>query len=182
MSFKRLCRVTAVLAIFGTSALFHPLAAGAATQGDYFIVNYNSQLCIDVPGGTSSNVTMIQYECQYPEQDNQAWDFTDTDNGYYEIWNLQTKKCLTVLNASIDQNAPIIQYTCNGGTNAQWKPIFQGYWDDDAGRSWDWYTLKNRKSGLCLTVKNESTANSATLLQFTCNGGANSIWTWYGVG
>ncbi|WP_433294978.1 RICIN domain-containing protein [Actinoplanes sp. CA-030573] len=178
MLLKRLGRVATVLAAFSASLFVFSPAANAAELHD-FIVNFNSQKCITVPGGLSGNVGMIQYECVFPVQDNQFWNFRDVGSGYYEIWNEQTKKCLNVAGASTAQNAAIIQYPCNRDANAEWKTIFYVRAEDDAGIVRDWYQLKNRNSGRCLTVKGASTANGTPLIQYDCNASANSKWTWY---
>jgi hypothetical protein len=40
----------------------------------------------------------------------------------------------------------------------------------------DTYTIVNAGSGLCLDVNGGTTANSATIIQWTCNGAANQTF------
>ncbi|MEN3310461.1 MAG: hypothetical protein V7603_6663 [Micromonosporaceae bacterium] len=119
---------------------------------------------------------MIIWGCHDPATAEQEWWFIDTNNGYYWIQNRKSLKCLTVLNNSTADNAAVIQYDCNLGDNEQWFPQYQFY---DLDFNKDAYVLINRHSGRCLTVKNASSSDGATLLQFGCNVGRNQQWTWY---
>ena len=175
VSFRNLARIALALslAVLGTGLFVRASTASALGEyGPYHIRGLQSYKCIDTPHSShADNVNPIIYTCL--NQPNQAWYFEDTSDGYYQIYNGHASKCLTVLNARTVINQPIIQYECNGGTNAQWRPINKVAYTDG-----DYYELQNRKSGLCLHVKNADYGDGATLLQFTCNGGANSAWTW----
>jgi hypothetical protein len=172
MSSKRLIRAGIVLAILCVSVLLRPVAA-SANVNDVWIVGQGSGMCIDVPNGTTDNVTINIYTCRFPIQNNQSWNFEDVSGGY-QIRNLQTNKCLAVLNASTAQNAAVIQYTCNQTSNSLWRSVAAG-----SANGYDYYEIQNVHSNKCLTVKNAGTANNTPLLQFTCNGGSNAKWTWY---
>ncbi len=74
---------------------------------------------------------------------------------------------LDVQGGSNAPNAPVIQYTWNGGHNQQWYvlPTDSGYAE-----------LVNRNSGQCLSVVNNSTSPGAGLVQYPCYGSPNQQW------
>ncbi|WP_433200966.1 RICIN domain-containing protein [Dactylosporangium sp. CS-047395] len=155
---------TMILALAGAVGLPAVAAHAAVTpEGPYEIMGIGSHKCIDVPHGTFDNVQLQIYTCK--ESGNQLFWALEVYSGQWQIYSIQTGKCLTVLNARDNDNQPIIQYDCNLGLNELWS--------FPSGT----HTIKNVKSKKCLTVKNNGTANGALLLQFTCNGGNNQIWT-----
>jgi hypothetical protein len=72
-----------------------------------------------------------------------------------------------VSGASTADNADIIQWACNGGTNQQWQWVAHG----------SYYLLKARHSGKCADVSGSATGDGADVRQQTCTGGANQDWT-----
>jgi hypothetical protein len=169
---KRFFQAALALAMLGAMVVLQQSPAAAAAYGPYGMFGYQSQKCVDDPNGSTANVTMIIYTCL--GGGNQRWYLEDTDTGYYQIVNQQSGKCLTVLNASTSNNAPIIQYACNTGDNEEWT--LRNAWQDQNSPYFWYYDVVNRHSGRCITVKNASTNNGASLLQYTCNGGYNSQW------
>jgi hypothetical protein len=75
--------------------------------------------------------------------------------------------CLSVSGGgSTADGADIIQWTCNGGPEQQWK--------------WNGSQLVNDKSGKCLSVAGGgSTADGADVIQWTCNGGPEQQWKYH---
>ena len=61
------------------------------------------------------------------------------------------------------RGALAVQLACTAGDTTQWS---------QAGAS-----LRNRASGACLDVPNNSTTQDIQLLTWTCNGGNNQNWT-----
>ncbi|HEY9523030.1 MAG TPA: RICIN domain-containing protein [Thermopolyspora sp.] len=88
-------------------------------------------------------------------------------SGYDRLNVRHSGKCVDVRNASTANSAAVIQYTCNGGTNQQWRiqSISGGY-----------VQVIARHSNKCLDVNGASTADSATILQYTCGTGTNQRW------
>jgi ricin-type beta-trefoil lectin protein len=145
-----------------------PQTSAAAGTIPYVIQTVNgTSKCIDVPNGTFEDDPVIMYTCAYPRHANQQWYLRDTSDGYANIWNRQTGKCLTVQNASTANNATVIQYSCNTGDNEEWAE-----YRDHSGI----IRFVNRKSQRCLTIKYASTANGALLVQYDCNDGSNENW------
>ncbi|GIF65641.1 hypothetical protein Ais01nite_36760 [Asanoa ishikariensis] len=161
---RRLFRSVLALVVLVTAAVVLPQSPAAAeVRGPWQIQGIQSRKCVDVPNGTFNNVQLTIYTCK--DKGNQLFYIQEIYNGEYNIWNIQTGKCLTVLNAETTNNTPVIQYACNIGLNELWTLPAD-------------LTIRNVKSGKCLTVQNNGTANGAKLLQFTCNGGQNQIFTW----
>ena len=172
----RLMRALAALALAASTvvAFQSPASAAAGESGPWYMWGTPAYRCIDNPHGqTANNITMDIYNCLRDAQ-NEQWKFEETDNHYVIIRNVTSQKCLTVKNASTENNYPILQFDCNLGYNQQWLP--EPTYPDGVS---DFYQLRNRHSGRCLTVKNASTANGATLLQYTCDPWqSNNQWTW----
>lgn len=76
-------------------------------------------------------------------------------------------KCLDVADNSSADSAAVVQWTCNGGLNQQWRLT-------DAGSGY--VTVVAQHSGKCLDVANASTAAGAYVNQYYCNGGTNQQW------
>jgi hypothetical protein len=82
-------------------------------------------------------------------------------------------KCMNVAGASTANNAKVIQYTCvPTATNDKWVVVPKGNDADGFGLYW----FQNVASGKCLTVAGASTANNASLIQYTCTTGGNETW------
>lgn len=81
--------------------------------------------------------------------------------------NAKSGLCLSVSGGgSLDDGGAVIQWTCNGGPEQQWK------WLD--GR------LVNAKSGKCLSVAGGgSAADGAAVVQWACNSGPEQQWTYH---
>ncbi|MFI5953991.1 RICIN domain-containing protein [Cryptosporangium sp. NPDC051539] len=162
--------VVAFVMLVAVAIFSAPSAADAAASstiwGLYQIIGTQSNKCIADPNASPNNgVTMIIWPCHDPMTSEQQFWAEDHGGNDWELWNNGNGKCLTVLNASTENNAPVIQYDCTLGANEVWRINGTNH------------RIVNKKSGLCLTVKNASTDNGTALLQFTCNGGANQEWT-----
>ncbi len=87
--------------------------------------------------------------------------------GSYELIARHSGKCLGVSGASMDDGAPVIQWTCDGGLNQRWRlqPASDGY-----------YNLVASHSGKLLDVTGVSTDDGAQIIQWPANGGQNQEW------
>jgi hypothetical protein len=174
---KGLLSAVVSLAVVAAALVVLESPAAAITRGPYYYEGFSSEKCIDNPGGQlGNNVIMTIYTCT-PGAYNEQWYEIDTDSGYVQIRNRKSGKCLTVRNASMDDNELVIQFRCEGaGTNADWFPQYVTE-DQDTGE--DFYRLINRHSRRCLTVQNASSNNGARLLQYDCfPPQGNNLWTW----
>ena len=86
---------------------------------------------------------------------------------YYEIVSRGSQKCLDVYGAFTDDAVSVIQWTCHGNANQQWKlePV--------AGA----FRLVARHSGKVLDVYGALTDDVTPVIQFHKNGGTNQLWS-----
>ena len=87
---------------------------------------------------------------------------------YYEIVSRNSGKCLDVFGASLDDAAPVIQWTCTGGPNQQWRL------EHTAGGA---YRLLARHSGKALDVFGAVVDDLAPAIQFPSNSGDKLLWS-----
>ena len=75
-------------------------------------------------------------------------------------------QCLDVSGASTADLASIIQWTCHGGTNQQWRlvPVSGGY------------HVVSVNSGKCMDVNAASMNAGANVIQYPCHSGTNQTW------
>jgi hypothetical protein len=171
---RYLVALLGLLTLNVTSLVAPSPASAAAPLTLWVIVGFGSQKCIDDPNfATANNVVFDIWTCVSPRQRNEQWIWRQKEPAVYEIVNAHSGKCMTVQNGSMNNNAAILQFDCNGGANQEWGQLpsfsYNGY---------DYYSIMNWKSGRCITVKNVGVTNGSKLLQFDCNDASNSTWTW----
>ncbi|SNX64801.1 glycosyl hydrolase family 43 [Streptomyces sp. TLI_55] len=140
---------TAAGTVAGTSATYNTLIAR------------HSSKCADVPNQSLwQGVALTQYTCN--SGGNQKWWFKDLGTGYYQLVGRGSSLCL-------QENATdVTQENCNSGTTTQqWSVVTSG----------SYVNIKARATGECLDVNGASTANSAAIITYTCNGATNQQWT-----
>ncbi|MFC8191248.1 ricin-type beta-trefoil lectin domain protein [Cellulomonas sp. NPDC057328] len=120
------------------------------------LVSAASGRCLDVPASATTNGTgLVVWDCG--TQANETWTATDG-----------TLRSLgTCLDAPPDAAAGtrVQLWDCNGGTNQQWVLRADG-------------TLRGTRSGLCLDVDRNLTANVTAVLLWHCTGAGNQVWSW----
>jgi len=133
---------------------------------------------------------MIIYTCTGTAI-NERWNNeTAVTNSDFWTFNAASGKCLTVQNASMSNNAAIIQFSCTSGANERWvydpvtcaggciienPKIINGV----QYRFVHSYKIRNLNSNRCITVKNASRDSGATLLQYDCNTSGSNQWMQY---
>lgn len=87
--------------------------------------------------------------------------------GYHRIVVRHSGMSLDVANNSTANNAAVVQYPWNGGTNQQWRvqSVGGGY-----------HQIVARHSNRCLDVTGASTADGASVIQYACGSGHNQQW------
>ena len=93
---------------------------------------------------------------------------TSPPDQYYEIVSRNIGKCLDVSGASTDAAAPVIQWTCHGGENQQWRLEPAG---GGAVR------IIARHSGQVLDVYGALLDDVTPIIQWPVHGGDNQAWT-----
>jgi uncharacterized protein (DUF1800 family) len=108
-------------------------------------------------------LVLLSFPAAKPHVSAQAPNLT----GAYELVARHSGKCLDVSGVSMDDGAPVIQWTCNGGLSQRWslQPAADGY-----------YNLVVGHSGKMLDVSGVSTDDGASVIQWPSNGGQNQQW------
>jgi hypothetical protein len=144
-------------------------------NGKYKLVNKKSGKVLSTVNGGLSNAVRI---CQYADGTvgNQAWCIEPVattlggDYSYHYIYNAKTSSNtfhLDDLDWSLDEGKEVIAYPGGGSGCEQWhiRYLGEGY-----------YTIINRHSGLCLEVRDGSTADGANVVQMRVDEAAEQLW------
>ncbi|MFC8370454.1 RICIN domain-containing protein [Streptomyces sp. NPDC057239] len=140
---------TAAGTVDGTAATYHTLIAR------------HSGKCADVTSRSLWQGTRIkQYDCN--GGDNQKYWFRSVGGGYHQLVVRNSSLC-------VRENASTVsQENCDASaTGQQWSVTTTG----------SYVTIRSRATGECLDVNGASTADSAAIITYTCNGGTNQQWT-----
>ncbi|USQ84138.1 RICIN domain-containing protein [Streptomyces phaeoluteigriseus] len=140
---------TAAGTVSGTSATYNTLIAR------------HSAKCADITSQSLWQGAQIkQYDCN--GGGNQKYWFKSVAGGYYQLVVRSSSLC-------VQENANAVsQENCNASATAQqWSLTTTG----------SYVNVRSRASGECLDVNGASTANSAAVITYTCNGGTNQQWT-----
>ncbi|MFF1440326.1 RICIN domain-containing protein [Streptomyces sp. NPDC058295] len=140
---------TAAGTVTGTSATYNTLIAR------------HSGKCADVTSQSLwAGAQIKQYDCNGGS--NQKYWFKSVGSGYYQLVVRNSSLC-------VQENAnSVSQENCDtAATGQQWSLTTSGAY----------VNVKSRASGECLDVNGASTANSAALITYACNGGTNQQWT-----
>lgn len=140
---------TAAGTVGGTSATYHTLIAR------------HSGRCADVTSQSLwAGAQLKQYGCN--GGGNQKYWFKSVGSGYYQMVTRHSSLC-------VQENATTVtQETCDASAaGQQWSLTASG----------SYVTVVSRATGECLDVNGASTADSAAVITYTCNGGTNQQWT-----
>ncbi|MGW0941289.1 RICIN domain-containing protein [Streptomyces sp. NPDC002623] len=140
---------TAVGTVTGTSATYNTLIAR------------HSSKCADVTSQSLwAGAQIKQYDCN--GGNNQKYWFKSVGSGYYQLVVRSSSLC-------VQENASTVsQENCSAtAISQQWSLMTSG----------SYVNVVSRASGECLDVNGASTANSAAVITYTCNGGTNQQWT-----
>lgn len=121
----------------------------AKTDGSYFYIDDFS----------------VQQAATALENSGTAPSFNPSTN--YTIKNVNSGLLADVYQAATTDDAAVIQWQGNSGTNQQWNIVRV---------SGNLYKIVNRNSGKVLDVRNGSHGKGAAAVQYTYNGGNNQLW------
>jgi hypothetical protein len=138
---------TAAGTVGGTSAVYQTLTAR------------HSGRCADVTSQSLWQGARIkQYDCN--GGGNQRYWFRSVGGGHHQLMVRNSSLC-------VQENAnTVTQENCTASAAQQWSVTGTG----------SYVTVRSRATGECLDVSGGSTANSAALITYTCNGGNNQQW------
>jgi hypothetical protein len=131
--------------------------------------NITEESALSVAGASTSDGAALQ-KWPYTGQSHQLWRVESVGSGYYRAIARNSGKCLQVPTAAGGQ---VVQRTCTGGTNQQFRIVKQGMGFEGPGI----YRITARHSGKALEVSGSSTADGALVQQRTYTGAANQRWT-----
>ena len=142
------------------------LGGGISDGAVYKVNNVNSNLVLDINGGSTSQGAAAVQATDTGATD-QQWRFNLQSDGYYKITNLNSGLVLGVASQSTSNGAAALQWSDNGTPDHEWavQNTIQGG-----------YKIINKNSGLNLEVYQASTASGATVDQWQNNGGSNQRW------
>lgn len=121
----------------------------------------HSGLCVNIRGASqSSGVVAIQWPCG--TDSNETFAVRNVADGYVQLVAQHSNLCLAQ-DSAVSSGAGVVQLACNSGNTAQWSLVGS--------------TIRNRASGACLDVPNNSTAQDIPLITWTCHSGNNQNWT-----
>lgn len=140
---------TAAGTVSGTGATYHTLIAR------------HSAKCADVTSQSLwPGAQLKQYDCN--GGNNQKYWFKSVGSGYYQLMVRNSSLCVR------ENASTVTQENCNASvTSQQWSLTTTG----------SYVNVKSRATGKCLDVNGAATANSAAVITYTCNSGANQQWT-----
>ncbi|WP_230985074.1 pectate lyase [Microbispora oryzae] len=141
-------------------------AAAAPAAGAYRLVNAASGLCLEVPGGsTSDGVQLDQRGCASVAD--QTWNLT-AQGGGFRLAAAHSGKCAGVKDASTSAGKAVQQESCTGAASQTWQLTLV---------SGSTYQFVNANGGKCLNVKDSSTAVGALVQQNSCDSVTSKRWT-----
>lgn len=148
-----------------------PPAAAEATvpSGSVPLVARHSGKCIDAAVDPSVLVPASQQTCR--DTATQRWIFQPVSRGAYRILSAADERfCLNLRGATPAQGARVWLSACSA--SGQPGEIWTAHAAADGAM-----TLVARHSARCMGVSQQSLADGAAILQYTCYGGRNEMWT-----
>ncbi|WP_109001101.1 RICIN domain-containing protein [Streptomyces rishiriensis] len=134
--------------------------AGTSAVYDTLIARHSGK-CADVTSQSLwAGAQIKQYDCN--GGNNQKYWFKPVGSGYYQLIVRNSSLC-------VQENAnTVTQEDCSAtATSQHWSLTPSG----------SYVNVESRASGKCLDVNGASTANSAAVITYACNGGSNQQWT-----
>ncbi|MET9390613.1 RICIN domain-containing protein [Streptomyces sp. NPDC006624] len=140
---------TAAGTVSGTNATYQTLVAR------------HSARCADVTSQSlRTGAQLKQYDCNGGAH--QKFWFKPVGSGYHQLSVRSSSLCVQ------ENAATVTQENCDASAaGQQWSVTTTG----------SYVIVRSRATGECLDVSGGSTANSAALITYTCNGGTNQQWT-----
>lgn len=141
--------------------------SGAASYGEFKLVNRNSSLDLEIPSASTTAGTQAD---QWGDTNNatQIWRITPTSSGTsYTLTDLNSGQLLDIASASTANGAAAVQEASSGATSQDWT-----FAATDSGYGY----VKNVNSGLYLEIYQNSTADGAVSDQWASTGYACQQW------
>ena len=124
--------------------------------------NVGSNMCVDIDAGSKANEANVQiWSSNNVEQ--QKFQVTYLNNGYYKIIALHSGKALDVNNGGTANGTNVKQYSDTGSTAQQW--VIQ-----ESGQHEGYYNVASRCNNLCLDIAGGIANNGTNVQMYDYNG------------
>jgi hypothetical protein len=149
-----------------------PLQAAAGYSIGSYSAYSDQERVADIRGGSSSNGTgLIVYDNL--DGGNQHYNFVPTPDGWYNIRNQSTGKCLDLAGGpSAGAGSYVNEWDCQGQSTQEWS-VESSYIPADPGA----VEIINAAKGMCLDVRGAFPFNDTPIDIWPCVGSANQKWT-----
>ena len=125
----------------------------------------NSNMCLDIAGASKENGANVQiWDKGNTEANNQKFEFTRTNDGYYTIKALHSGNVLDVYGNYKTNGTKVEQFQSNNQDNQKWTIKAVGN---------DYYNIISKSSELCMDIHGASTEKGTNVEIFQTNEGAN---------
>jgi hypothetical protein len=154
-----------------------PVNLPSMEPGQITLESMNAGGVMDVLGKATANDSSVgqfhRKEGDGPNP-NQGWNLTWLDDHRVTFQGDQSKRCLDILHSdTAESGRQLVIYDCNGQASQQWEPEQLADSDQDLVR---WHNVAHPE--LCMDVAGAPTdPDTGNLIVFTCNTGANQVWT-----
>jgi Ricin-type beta-trefoil lectin domain len=139
----------------------------ANSLGPVRLVAQQSGKCLEAKSVPSQSVPATQQTCN--DASAQRWSFRAVAGGYQIVSAVDSTLCLNLRAATQAQGARVWLSACSEAG------MLGGIWRvEPAGNG---YSLIAAHSAKCMDVSRGSTANGVAILQYTCHGSLNQIWS-----
>lgn len=136
----------------------------AITEGTYKIVCKATRGLVSVFGsmGGNDNISQIKIGDKVKPSATSLWNVAPVattvggDFSFFSIANAGNGKRINVLNNATYSGANLIAYDADNASNEQWAVEYAGQ---------GWFRLRNRESGMYMTLASNSTANGTNICQ-----------------
>lgn len=134
-------------------------------DGDYTILNRNSQLILDDPGfSTSDGIAVFQWSSNGGS--NQKWFLSYSGDGYYTIQNVSSKLFLTDANGSSTSGIHVVQSHPANDDTQLWSLVPSG----------GGFVIENKATAQAFDDSGFTTSQGPYIILWRANGGSNQIW------
>jgi len=130
---------------FAASKKERAMAEKLGLVGTFILQAKKSGKCLATAGGAKMGKQFHAWRCR-EKSSNQPFRIKRTDGPWFMVHSLKGSQCLDVSGGSKKTGKPVVQWSCKGSTNQQWKLAKGG-----SRRS---FRLIVRHSGKCLTLDN----------------------------
>lgn len=138
---------------------------GGGISGIFNVIAEHSDKGLDVANQSNKvNANVQQWEIINGGGDNQRWEFTENNDGTYQLKAVHSGKCLAIRGSN---NSNVVQKNCDGNAQQQWEITSVGN---------DYHSVINFASGEALEVQNASTTNGANVKTGNYFGNTNQRW------